>query len=103
MADTTTKPRKVRHIPRRSGVGMRQVYGPHPWRERLLKARQGTPSEFAKARYIPFLKGYGVASANAYNQRYVCPCGSGIVAPLDDPEFMTDVMDHEAQHAEVEA
>ena len=48
-----------------------------------------------------FFSGHGVASENAYNLRYDCgECGFGIVASLDDAEFMTDVMDHEAEHAE---
>lgn len=50
--------------------------------------------------YQPFLKGHGVAGVNAYNQRYECPCGYEVVAPLDDLEFMTDVMEHETEHHE---
>lgn len=62
-------------------------------RRRARKAARGLARR-------PFFKGHGVASENAYNQRYDCPCPSSIVAPLDDFDFMTDVMDHETIHAE---
>lgn len=47
-----------------------------------------------------FFRGHGEAWETAANMRYDCPCGYGIVAPHDDLEFMTDVMEHETEHAE---
>jgi len=65
-------------------------------RRRARKAARGLARR-------PFFKGHGVASENAYNLRYDClapDCGFGIVAPLDDWDFMTDVMEHEQWHHE---
>lgn len=63
-------------------------------RRRARKAARGL------ARHA-FFSGHGVASENAYNLRYDCgECGFGIVAPLDDYDFMADVMGHEAEHAD---
>lgn len=85
---------------RANGGALRNINQPHPWRERLAMARSLRPSVYLQYVRVPFFKGHGTADANAFNQRYLCDCGHGIVAPLDDDEFMTDVMDHELEHAE---
>ena len=74
----------------------------NPNKDRSLngKARRRARKAARGLARTPFFRGHGVASENAYNLRYDCPCGSSIVAPLDDHEFMTDVMDHENFHAE---
>jgi hypothetical protein len=72
-------------------------------RDRSLpgKARICARREAKRRARRAFFSGYGVASENAYNLRYDCgACGFGIVAPLDDFEFMADVMEHEAEHAD---
>jgi hypothetical protein len=75
---------------------------PEPSRDRSLpgKARRRARKAARALARRAFFKGHGVASENAYNLRYECPCGFGILAPLDDFEFMTDAMDHEFEHAE---
>lgn len=77
----------------------------NPDRDRALsgKARRRARKAARGLARHPFFKGHGVASENAYNQRYDCPCGYGIIAPLDDFDFMTEVMDHELEHAEAGA
>jgi hypothetical protein len=32
------------HLPRRSGAGIRQTFGDHPWRARLRAAMDGKPA-----------------------------------------------------------
>jgi hypothetical protein len=76
-----------------------------PSRDRSLpgKARRRARKAARRLERRPFFKGHGIASANAHNLRYDCTalgCGYGIVAPLDDHEFMTDVMEHEIEHTE---
>lgn len=42
---------RPKHIPRRSGVGIRQVFGPHPWRARIqwvLSQKPATPNADAR-------------------------------------------------------
>ena len=99
-------------------VGIRKVirwrkvgeWAPHtnPDRDRSLpgKARRRARHAAARLARRPFFKGYGIASKNAYNLRYEClaeGCGFGIVSPLDDWDFMADVMDHELVHNEASA
>ena len=101
--DTTQKRPKTRHLPRQSGVGMRTVKGPHPWRERLLQSRSLTPSQYLEWKPVPFFKGYGIAWSNAHTAGYDClepGCGRRIRGPVDDAEFMGDVLAHEDAHRE---
>lgn len=39
-----------RHLPRRSGAGIRQTFGDHPWRARLRAAMDGKPTTKAAAK-----------------------------------------------------
>lgn len=86
----------------------REVKNPQPHRnlakDRSLPGKQRRQARRAARRRTYFFRGHGLAGANDFNLRYAChapDCGFGIYAPLDDFDFMTDVMDHEASHGEV--
>lgn len=73
-------------------------------RDRSLPGKKRIRARRAARRRTYFFRGHGLAGANDYNLRYDChapDCGFGIFAPLDDFDFMTDVMDHESTHEEV--
>jgi len=92
---------------RRERTFERRVRTPitNPDKDRTLAGKDRIRARKAARRLArrPFFKGHGVASSNAYNQRYDCPCGLSTIAPLDDAEFMTEVMEHEQEHAEERA
>lgn len=72
----------------------------NPDRDRSLsgKARRRDRKRARRLARVPFFKGHGVASENAFNLRYDCACGFGIISPFDDVDFMVDVMEHEGGH-----
>lgn len=82
-------------------VGGREISKPGRWGRYTNRARD----EKRHARLRPelrrhyFFSGHGQAWETSFGLRYECPCGRFIAAPSDDPEFMTDVMDHETEVA----
>lgn len=71
------------------------------FKDRSLSGKARVEARRAARRRTWFFKGHGMAGANDFNLRYNCHapgCGHTTFAPLDDFDFMTDVMDHEATH-----
>lgn len=76
------------------------------YNDRSLPGKARVRARRAARRRTWFFKGHGMAGANDFNLRYNCHfagCSYGILSGLDDFDFMTDVMDHEATHDEAVA